>query len=103
MIHRETLPDGGLRLSTAGCSYTITRLRPGALFLVIAGQETGDGQTITRQEQSPQVGATNPSLVPYRDVYQNYAAAAAETMDREHIPPEMRDLVRDYFSQLAPE
>jgi hypothetical protein len=69
----------------------------------VAGQETGDGQTIIREERSPQPGATNPSLVPYRNVYQSYAAAAAETMERERIPTEMQDYVRDYFSQLAPE
>jgi hypothetical protein len=69
----------------------------------ISGQETEDGQPIIRQEQSPQMGATNPSLVPYSEVYQNYADAATEAMERERIPPQMRDLVRDYFSQLAPE
>jgi hypothetical protein len=69
----------------------------------VAGQETGDGQNITREEQSPQGGATNPSIVPYREVYQNYAAAAAEAIEREHIPVEMQDYVHDYFSQLAPE
>jgi hypothetical protein len=69
----------------------------------VAGQEGSTGETIIREEQSPQVGATNPSLVPYREVYQNYADAAAEAIEQEHIPAEMRDLVRDYFSQLAPE
>lgn len=69
----------------------------------VAGQEGSKGETIIREEQSPQVGATNPSLVPYRNVYQNYAKAAAEAIDQERIPSEMRDLVRDYFSQLSPE
>jgi hypothetical protein len=69
----------------------------------IAGQETGEGQTIIREEQSPQAGATNPSIIPYQQVYQNYAAAAAEAIERERIPVEMQDYVRDYFSQLAPE
>jgi hypothetical protein len=69
----------------------------------VAGQEGSTGETIIREEQPPQVGATNPSLVPYREVYQNYADAAAEAMDQERIPADMRDLVRDYFSRLAPE
>jgi hypothetical protein len=69
----------------------------------VPGQQTGDGQEIVREERSPRPGATNPSLVPYRDVYQDYAAAAAEAVDRERIPPELRNYVRDYFSQLAPE
>jgi hypothetical protein len=69
----------------------------------IAGRETGDGQTTVREEQSPQAGAANPALIPYHEVYQNYADAAAEAIDQERIPLEMRDLVREYFSQLAPE
>jgi septal ring factor EnvC (AmiA/AmiB activator) len=69
----------------------------------VAGQEGSTGETIIREEQVPQGGATNPSLVPYREVYQNYADAAAEAIEQERIPAEMRDLVRDYFSQLAPE
>jgi hypothetical protein len=69
----------------------------------VAGQESEDGQTVIREEKSPQPGAANPSLVSYREVYQNYAEAAAETMERERIPPEMKDYVRDYFSQLTPE
>lgn len=68
----------------------------------VAGQETDQGQTLIREEQSPQ-GNLNPSLVPYRDVYQTYANAAAESMDRDHIPVEWQDYVRDYFSQLEPE
>jgi hypothetical protein len=69
----------------------------------VPGQETGQGQVINRQEQTLQGGVNNPSLVPYQQVYQNYAAAAAEAIDREQIPADMQDLVRDYFSQLAPE
>lgn len=69
----------------------------------VPGQETGQGQVINRQEPSPQGGVNNPSLVPYQQVYQNYANAAADAVDREQIPADMRDLVRDYFSQLAPE
>jgi hypothetical protein len=69
----------------------------------VAGQESEAGQVVIREEKSPQPGAAGSALIPYRQVYQDYAAAAAETMDRERIPPEMQDYVRDYFSQLAPE
>lgn len=66
------------------------------------GQETDQGQGIIREEQAAE-GAPNPALVPYREVYQSYAEAATETMERERIPAELQDYVRDYFSQLAPE
>jgi hypothetical protein len=42
VITRETLPDGSLRLSVERCSYTIKRLRPGTLHIVVAGQENGE-------------------------------------------------------------
>lgn len=42
MISRHITPDGTLTLSTPQCSYTIVRLRPGALLLAIAGRETGE-------------------------------------------------------------
>ncbi len=69
----------------------------------VAGQTGPDGQTLIREEQMPQPGLTNPALVPYSQVYQTYTAAAAETMSRERVPPELQNYVRDYFSQLAPE
>ncbi|HMQ55489.1 MAG TPA: hypothetical protein PKD98_25625 [Anaerolineae bacterium] len=68
----------------------------------VAGREGEQGQVIIRAEQSPQ-GNLNPALVPYQSVYQTYANAATETMDRERIPSEMQSYVRDYFLQLAPD
>lgn len=42
MISREIDPDGTLRLRSAQCAYSITRLRPGALLLKIEGKELGE-------------------------------------------------------------
>lgn len=42
MIQREQSSDGTLRLSTERCSYTVSRLRPGALRVTATGQETGE-------------------------------------------------------------
>lgn len=42
MIQRDLLPDGTLRLHSRSCSYTMTRLFAGTLFLVITGEETGE-------------------------------------------------------------
>lgn len=68
----------------------------------VAGQETEAGEIIIREERSPQ-GNPNPALVPYREAYPAYAASAAETIEREQIPPAWREYVRAYFSQLSPE
>jgi hypothetical protein len=69
----------------------------------VAGRQTEAGQTVVREERSPQPGGVGPALVPYSQVYQTYVEAATQSMERERIPPEWKDYVRDYFSQLAPE
>jgi hypothetical protein len=38
---RETLPDGSVRLHDARCSFTYTRLRPGALLVRVVGYDQG--------------------------------------------------------------
>ena len=68
----------------------------------IAGQQTEAGQTIIREEDSPLPGSLSPAVVPYRQVYQDYATAATEALNREQVPVEWQGLVKDYFSQLAP-
>jgi hypothetical protein len=47
-------------------------------------------------------GANNPSVVPYEQIYPQYAQSASEALDRGYIPPHLKDLVRRYFSQLEP-
>jgi hypothetical protein len=68
----------------------------------ITGQDTGQGQTISREIQNPSTGMTAKALIPYQYVYTQYMDAAQQAIDRVQIPPEYRDLVRDYFSQLEP-
>ncbi|NJL06552.1 MAG: hypothetical protein HC911_16935 [Chloroflexaceae bacterium] len=46
---------------------------------------------------------SNPSLVPYSEVFPDYAQSASEALDRGYIPPHLKDYVRDYFSQLEPD
>jgi len=40
--------------------------------------------------------------MPYGEVYGQYAAAAAEAIESEYIPPTLQEYVREYFSQLEP-
>lgn len=40
-IHRETLDDGSLRLSSRRCSFTFRRAAPSVLVVVIEGRDTG--------------------------------------------------------------
>ena len=70
--------------------------------MYIPGQETGQGETITRENPDPAAGLPGPALIPYQDVYTQYQQAAQQAMDRSDIPPAYRDLVRDYFTLLEP-
>lgn len=42
MSDRETLPDGSVRLTGERCSFTFTRLRPGAFLVKITGHDRGE-------------------------------------------------------------
>jgi hypothetical protein len=68
----------------------------------LPGRQTGQGQETVRENQQPQPGASGAASVPYDEVYPSYAAAAAESMEREYVPSGLRDYVRDYFSHLEP-
>lgn len=70
--------------------------------IFIPGQETGQGETQVQERPDPLPGQTNPSLVPYTEVYYNYLEAANQAMDQTYIPSGLRDYVREYFSQLEP-
>lgn len=49
-VTKETLPDGSVRISCAGCSFVYSRLRPGALLVTITGNDTGQFGTATLDE-----------------------------------------------------
>ena len=68
----------------------------------ITGQDTGQGQTITKETQNPSTGMPANALIPYQDVYTQYLDAAQHAIDRIQIPSDYHDLVRDYFSNLEP-
>jgi len=70
--------------------------------LFIPGKDTGQGQTQTTEGNSALPGSTNPSLVPYNQVYYLYFNAANQAMQQSYIPPGMLDYIRQYFSQLQP-
>lgn len=45
---------------------------------------------------------TGDSVVPYNEVFNSYENAANEALDQGYIPLSLRDVVRDYFTSLAP-
>ncbi len=68
----------------------------------IPGQDTGRGETITRENPNPSGGLPGNSLIPYQQAYVQYLEAAQQAINRGEIPPVYRDLVRDYFTHLEP-
>lgn len=70
--------------------------------LFIPGQETGQGETQTTQGQSNLPGVSNPSLVPYQQVFFNYLSAANLALQQSYVPADLSEYIRRYFSQLNP-
>lgn len=68
----------------------------------VPGQDTNQGQTQSKESRDPLGGVTNPALVPYTGVYQNYLDAANQAMQQSYIPPGLQDYIKQYFSQLEP-
>ena len=68
----------------------------------IPGQDTGQGSEQTSQSPSPLPGSSNPSLIPYRSVYQTYLDTAGQALDQSAIPADLKDFVRQYFTNLEP-
>ena len=61
--------------------------------------ETGDNVTGVGPTAP---GDTGPITVPYTDVLPEYQAAVNEAIDSGFVPPQYRDIIRDYFSSLEP-
>ncbi len=68
----------------------------------VQGQQGQGGSSQTETGQDTLPGASNPSMVPYQQVFPEYAEAASEALDRGYIPPHLKEFVRDYFSRLEP-
>lgn len=52
---------------------------------------------------SPSEFGDENSIVPYEEVFSEYANTAYETLSEDYIPLGMKEYVRDYFSSLEPE
>jgi hypothetical protein len=77
--------------------------RPGSgEEVTLPGQDTGEGETETREQRDPLPGAPGTALVPYYQVYYDYLDAANQAVEQSYIPAGLKDYVRAYFSQLEP-
>ena len=60
------------------------------------------GQVAPDPNGSKNTAPQGQSTVPYQAVYSDYAKSADEAIQKDEVPPELRDYVRDYFSSLDP-
>lgn len=107
MSQREILDDGSIRLTTKGCAFVYTRLRPGAVLVTITGRDTGELGSEPLDELLAEV-KRYPPVNLYVDT-RNATFAAAEVRDawtnffsvhRAHLR-RVRILVGSRFLQLA--
>lgn len=68
--------------------------------LFIPGQETGEGELSAREGQSQQPGISNPSIIPYNQVFLQYLTTANQAMQQDFIPGNLKEYIRLYFSNL---
>ncbi len=59
-----------------------------------------NGEVMSQSGVTP--GTNNASQVPYTQVFSEYANAYRQAIDSGQVPPQLRDLIRQYFSSLEP-
>ena len=78
----------------AACSLGLTPV-------TVQGQDNPNGEQSTAPTNADN-NTTGQALTPYEDVYGQYKDQAGEALGSDYIPQGYKDLVRDYFSQIAP-
>lgn len=78
-----------------------TRLGGGGATEVYLPPSGAAGDEVTGQANTSP-GTPGGSSVPYTQVYPAYAEAYRRAVESGQVPPELRNLVRDYFSSLEP-
>jgi uncharacterized coiled-coil DUF342 family protein len=95
--------DPGSEGQLDGQVYVPREKRPqGEGEIFIPGQDTGEGETQSREQPDPLGGVNNPALIPYQAVFETYLDAANQAMEQSYIPPGLEEYIRRYFSELEP-
>jgi hypothetical protein len=63
---------------------------------------SGDNSGDVTGQSGVNPGTDTPSQVPYSQVFAQYANAYRQAIDSGQVPPQMKDLIRQYFSSLEP-
>ncbi|MEB3103522.1 hypothetical protein [Ferviditalea candida] len=65
-----------------------------------AGGPLGEGASETRQSSQTQV--SSGTARPYEEVFQQYRQFARDSMERQLIPAEYQEVVKEYFTNIEP-
>ena len=76
-------------------------VQTGLTPVTVQGQDNPNGEQSTAPTNADN-NTTGQALTPYEDVYGQYKDQAGEALGSDYIPQGYKDLVRDYFSQIAP-
>ena len=70
----------------------------------VKGRPTGDSMVEKEKKvySGEKSGSSTPSTQTYENVYGEYRRAAEDAMNREQIPPPLRDYVKRYFDRIRP-
>jgi hypothetical protein len=68
----------------------------------VSGQAGTNGAVASSDDDSLSDPNNNGSNVPYEQVIGQYQQQASQAMDRAAVPLSYRQIVKDYFSSLAP-
>jgi hypothetical protein len=63
---------------------------------------SGDNSGDVTGQSGINPGTDAPSQVPYSQVFAQYANAYRQAIDSGQVPPQMKELIRQYFSSLEP-
>jgi hypothetical protein len=64
--------------------------------------DSGEGETQVRERHDPFPGSPGQALVPYHEVFYTYMDVANQAIEQSYIPSNLKDFVKEYFSQLEP-
>ncbi|MCL6456767.1 MAG: hypothetical protein K6T85_02055 [Gorillibacterium sp.] len=72
-----------------------------------AGNVQKDGGPASSSGGETQKGGSAPAIDgatrPYEEVYRDYETAAKSSLERNPLPQNLQNLVRDYFTEINPE
>jgi hypothetical protein len=76
-----------------------TRLNPNGSNVVLPESQS---RTSPDPNSNPRQALPGNSIVPYQQVYREYAKTADQALQTGDVPAALRDYIRDYFSSLDP-